>query len=322
MSKKEKKKQETTVLYDKNGKPITKKNLWIRAIAFVLVGLIAIGAFVLTFLNLGGYEEGYNQVKGSTNKDVPLYETGISFYYYLSGSNMDMKQTMNYLKAEYTNVLSRLYVLIDSKHDYLGYTNIYTLNNNLGTEYQVSEELYDILYDAYERTLENDGYNMFAGALYSEWYEILILSEFEEFDPLNNDKENERIKKIQEMVSDLSNFELKFRNDGNKYVTFNCSKEYLDFIKEYELESFPIIDLNLLSDAYKIEYLSSHFKKIGFTDGYITSSSGLIHVINENGINTVCSLYGRNDDGISVIRVMFQYLKLLHIVMMKHIIIH
>lgn len=302
MKNKDKKKEKSKLdILDKNGKPISKKKLWIRAIIFFLVGLIAIGAFTLTFLYSGGYEVGYNQVKGATLKDVPLYEEGITFMYYLDDTILNMRTTMNYLKREYASVLSRLYILTDESHEYTGYTNVYSLNHNLGVEMQVSNELYNILYDAYEKTCEEKGYNMFAHALYNEWYSILILDEFLDFDPIDNEYQNNRIQKISEMVSDLSNFTLEFRDDGNKYVTFNCSDKYKKFVYDYELDE-TILDLNLLRDAYKLEYVAEYFKNIGYKQGYLTSTSGLNVSLGEN-FDAVFALYGRSDKtGVDVVR--------------------
>ena len=157
-----------------NGK-YDRTKLIIRITAFALALIVAALAFAYLLTHLGAYEVGYNIVEPDGIKDIPHYEEGIMFSYYLNDTQTNMKTQMKTLKTLYSDNLSKIYILLDPIRSYTGYNNIYKINTHLDEDIIVTGELYNILLDAYEKTKEQKGYNMFAGALFSIWTNILLI---------------------------------------------------------------------------------------------------------------------------------------------------
>lgn len=258
----------------KQEKTKIEKSTVLRIIAFVLALTIAVLGFSMGVLNIGHKDEGYHEIKGEPVEDAVLYNIGVGFVHYFSGNSNGIKEQINALKSVYTSSLARAYKLVDAQTQYDGYVNLASINANIGADIQVSGELYDILLDAYEKTLEEKGFNMFAGAVYAAWDAILYLDEPEQFDPLLNDTEAERINRLAEETAKLDNFNLAVVNAEEHIIRIQVSKDYLALLAE--LESYaPIIDLNRLADAYKLNIVKKSVEDAGFTNGYLTTDSGL-----------------------------------------------
>lgn len=255
-----------------NEKPVDKKKLIIRIVAFSIAAAIAVFAFAYGMASAGKKSEGFQLISAKTDGDSLFYASGITFMYYCQGSSDDIKHQINEIQSAYSAPLSSIFKQTDNKKIYAGYSNIATLCQNPGVEFPVSAELYGILKDAFEKTAEGRGYNMFSGALNAEWEMLLFLDDAAEFDPSVDQTEGERIKRLAEMTSDMSNFALEF---GDGTVKFSVSKEYTDFLSALEITS-PVIDLGLLREAYELEYVTSVLKNAGYKNGYFYTDSGLL----------------------------------------------
>lgn len=253
---------------------VSEKHVKLRTAAFILALVLAVSAFSVAIANIGKKEPGYYMIETDPDEEAPLYASGMDLRYYFEGSSNEIKQAMKFMREDYGTVLKRMYKLLDGENEYEGFQNIATLNKYSGKEINVNSELYAVLQDAYAKTLEEKGFNMFAGALYREWHSILILDEPAEFDPLYNDYERERIEKIAEMANDLENFSLEFLDDEKFTVKFTVSEKFLKFLEEMELEG-ALIDLNELHDAYMLDKVREIFDEKGYSNGYITTASGL-----------------------------------------------
>ena len=206
-----------------------KKHLILRIIGFALASLIAVGAITYGVIMLSHKDEGYQEIEPYMLDDSTSPPDNVKFNYYFTGKSNEIRQYMNVVKDDYSVAFNRIYKQLDPYNVYSAIVNINTLNKNTGKKTEVSEELYGVLKDAYEKTEKCEGYNMFAGALYYEWNSIIILEEPYEADPLLNESEKERLSRISEQVNDLSNFTLIF-DDSAKTVTFDVSEEYKKFI--------------------------------------------------------------------------------------------
>lgn len=253
---------------------LSTKHFKLRMVAFILVLIVAVGAFGYGFSNMGKMEPGYYEITESADKEALLYGNGITLTYLFTGESDAIKEEKNRVEAAYSAALNRAYKLLDADNHYEGYQNIAVLNENVGQDVEVSDELYAILKDAYEKTLERQGYNMFAGAFYAHWNEILILEEPAEFDPLLQDEEAGRLSALAEKMNTQDNFALAFSEDGTNRVRLEVSQDYIDFCRENE-EKEVYIDLNLLHDAYLMEIVVSALENAGYSDGFMTTDSGL-----------------------------------------------
>ncbi|MBR2281207.1 MAG: hypothetical protein IJ863_01140 [Spirochaetales bacterium] len=251
---------------------VSDKHILLRAILTAIFFVIAVVAFTVGVTSIGRKVSGYQLIEGKTDAEALTYNNAVHYKYWLEGSSNQIKRGIRGLVAEYTPVLSAAYKQLDHQNTYTGHVSIGTINRNLGKEVSVSPELYAILQDAYARTLDRKGFNMFAGALYDAWRSILILEDPEDFDPLENGDQARRISAIAEAVNDLDNFSLEFLPDNT--VRFSLSEEYQTFCTQYEIDSFAL-DLNVLKDAYMLQWIGSSMVEKGYRYGYLFTEEGL-----------------------------------------------
>ena len=242
---------------------VSDKHVGLRVVLFIVALVLAVSAFSFGVTSIGKKESGYQSVSSSGD---------FAFSYYFEGTSNSIKKQLKALKSVYSSILTDYCDQLD--------TSIATLNSNLGKEVSVPSSVYAVLKDAYNKTCLGKNFNMFAGALYAEWKSILILDDASEFDPLNNEYMAYRISEIAKEVSDLSNFSLEFLDDTTCTIRFNVSDHYAAFASEFELEA-SVLDLNLMTNAYKLSLIASELEAQGYDNGYLVSSEGLVVTLSE-----------------------------------------
>lgn len=244
----------------------------IRIVLFIIFVGLAFYFFVSGVYRLTNQKPGVYALEAATDKEAATYAHGIDVSYYFDGSSNSIKQKKREAEAVYSGSLLRLYKLTDSTTEYEGFTNIATINKSIGTDVKVNDELYEILEDAYKKTSLGENYSVFAGAYYEHWNSILSLDDPSAFDPLFNTDEASRLEALRRQVTDTSNFKLTFKADNT--VCLEVSDEYSEFLSESE-ESFTVLDLNVLREAYMLKYVRQSLAEKGFTNGRITTDAGL-----------------------------------------------
>ncbi len=239
---------------------VSEKHIGLRVVLFIVFFALALGAISYAVTSIGKKESGYQSVASGE----------ITFNYYFEGTSNSIKKQLKALQTAYSSIVADYCDQLDSALAAL----------NEGSEVSVPAPVYAVLKDAYNRTLERKNFNMFAGALYSEWKSILILDDASEFDPLNNEYLAYRISEIAREVSDLSNFNLEFVDDTTCTVRFSVSEHYANFASEFELEA-GALDLNLMSKAYKLSILASELEALGYNNGYLVTNDGLAVTLSE-----------------------------------------
>ena len=273
------------------------KRLWPRVVAFVVALVVAVGGITLGVLNIGRKDAGYHDVDTEVNEELRMYNQGITFSYYFDGSSSDVKVAMRELSAFYSPQLLRVYKLLDAETEYEDFPNIAALNAHIGEDVTVGPELFRVLSDAKEKTLEQKGYNMFDGAFYRAWQDIRYLSEPQDFDPLRDTEQRERLDRLCEAGSDLSNFDLVIVDAERYVVRLEVSEDYLALLKELEQEG-PILDLGLLHDAYELQLLAESLESAGYQKGYLSMSSGAVVLLSRNPAGELF-LYGVTEEGVA-----------------------
>ena len=261
---------------------VSKKHLGLRIALTAIALAVAVFAFTYAVVRIGHKDPGYQTIEAKADAEALTYNKAVAFRYWFGGSSNEIKRGINALTEVYTPILAAAYKQLDHQNEYSGCNSIASLNRNQGSVVALSKELYSVLKDAYGRTVENKGYNMFAGDLYAEWESILILEEPDTFDPANNPDQAARISAIASMVSDLSNFSLEFVDDNECTVRFSVSEEYKRFCKEFEIESVPL-DLNLLHDAYMLRWIADALFDEGCRTGYLYTAEGLVLCLDPSG---------------------------------------
>jgi len=254
-------------------KEYTKKQLIIRGILSAFFFIIAIVIVTKTIYKMTKKEPGVYIIEAQTDKEAMLYASGIKLSYYLDGKSSDIRTNEKAISQIYSIALSRAYKLTDPYNEYEGYVNLCTINRSMGSDVKISKELHDILKDAYEKTKEENGYSMFAGAYYKHFNDIIYSDDSISFDPVNNEEESKRVNALLEKTLDLNNFTLDLSKERN--VNFNVSDSFKAFIKENE-ESETSLDLNLLRESYMLKVTADALTTAGYTKGLITTQSGVI----------------------------------------------
>ena len=272
---------------------LSDKKFVLRAVLFVIVLAVALTAFSLGVLGLSKNKEGYQVIDAETDEEALLYAHDFTFNYYFYGTSGQIRDLRKQVTSVYSGALKRAYKLTDAAKTYAGYNNIASLNASNGQPLEVGRELYEILKDAYAKTLSQEGYNMFAGALYEHVRSVLILDNAEEFDPANNPDEAERIESLVRLTKELESFRLDFIDDTSCTVSFATTSGY-DAQAELLEEEGPVLDLNLLRDAYILEIVGKALIEAGYDDGYITSQSGITYSLSGQKGLEYC-IYGLKD---------------------------
>ncbi len=260
---------------------VSEKHIGLRLVLFVVFLLIAIFSFSYGITSIGKKEAGYQVIEALQDTQVPLYGNELSFSYYCEGTSNSIKKQVKALSKVYSQILSDSYKMLDVASEYPGSVSLGSINNHLGQSVSVSPSLYAILKDAYARTLERKNFNMFSGALYSEWKSILILDDSGSFDPLNNKYMAQRIEEISQEVSNLDNFKLEFLDDEKCIVKFSVSDHYASFCKDMEIEA-GALDLNVLYSAYLLEMVAHDLQSLGYNNGILVSREGLRIVMKDS----------------------------------------
>jgi len=271
---------------------VNTSHLGLRLAGFIIAAVVMAAAFSFAIVQIGHKEPGYYEIEAEATDEAPLYRNGFHFVYYLDGGSKEIKLKLNTLEELYASVLLRSYKLLDTENTYEGFANLATLNQSLGEEIAVGGELLAILQDAWEKTLEARGMNLFAGALLNEWDSILALDDISEFDPATHGDIAERIRILAQETADLSHFSFEASPDTGK-VRVTVSQEYLDFLQENEYGG-QILTAGRLADAYRLALIKETLEAQGFTNGYLYTDSGLTLSLSghEEGVYV---LYGYED---------------------------
>ena len=253
---------------------VSEKHIGLRIAVTAVAFVIAVVAITLGVASIGRKEPGYQTIEAKVDAEAITYNNAVLYRYWFDGKSNEIKGGIRSLVLVYTPILSAAYKQLDHQNTYSGQVSIGTINRHQGEVVTVSPELYAILKDAYAKTLEGRGFNMFAGALYAEWKSIQILEDPSEFDPANNGNTAERLHAIAAEVNDLSNFKLEFLDDNNCSLRFSTTSGYEEFCREYEITAYAL-DLNNLRDAYMLSMMGNALVEAGYSLGHMSTPMGL-----------------------------------------------
>lgn len=266
------------------------RHVVLRTALFVLALIVAVTAFAVGITGIGRKEPGLYAVEAAPDDALPLYGGEMTLQYYLTGTSAENRETLKLLKEAYSMALKRAYILFDAKTEYGGWTNLATLNARPGETVELDGALFAALTDAYERTVRDEGYNVFAGPLYAAWEEVLYLEEPEPFDPLNNAETEEKLTRLAAAVNDPGNFRFEVVDASRRAVRFEYSDAVRALLEEYELPQ-TVLDLNILRDAYELRYVADALESESWNEGYLTTPSGMALSLSRGGAGEY-RLYG------------------------------
>lgn len=259
------------------------KNIPLKIICFIIAIIIAVVSFSIAFSKLNTKEEGFYQLNLNKNHELYQKSTNYTMMYKLHGSNDSIKQQLEVLNLLYEQSFSKIAQLVDSENTYENVNNIAYINQHLNEEIEIDEKLYQILMDAYNKTNNSLNYSIFSSPLFQKWEKYSSFDELtiKEFDPYYNLNEEKEIKEIVLEINNLQHFNLQFIDEKKHTICFNVSDSYQQFLNDCGLKK-NYIDLNILSDAYILDYLIQSFKNNYYEEGYIYSKSGMLINMSKN----------------------------------------
>ena len=271
------------------------KKPWPRIIAFVLAVGIAIASFTIGILQYSHRDAGYYDVGYTNTVNAETYDSGVHLLYYAEGGSSAIRQQLNEVQKAFSDDLLQYYRILHAENSYEGLNNIAALNAAPSQALKVDSALYAVLKDAYARYELQEGYHLFSGALHAEWRDIRYLEEPQQADPLLNEDEAELLEELTALLSKMELFSLEF-DDTNSTVTLQVGEEYLKWAEQKEITA-PVLDLNLLHDAYLLQLVAMRMTAQGYTDGYLYTESGISIALGKQG-DMEYSLYVNGEDGI------------------------
>ena len=272
---------------------VSDKHVPLRIVGFVLALLLAVGAFSFAVTRLGHKESGYYTVEAAEREALPYYARGITLRYHCTGGSDEIKALLQGLKAAYTEALLQSYELLDAENTYPNLNNLASINEQAGSPVKLEPELFTLLADAWDKTQQNRGYSMLAGPFYAEWNSVRILEDAADFDPLLNEDERERLTELAALTADRAAVRLEL-DEATQSVTLQVDETVQRRLKELEYTG-PILDLNLLREAYLLQLTAARLEEKGCSDGYLRTDSGLSLALSGLQEGSFC-LYGHDGE--------------------------
>lgn len=270
--------------------PKERKKAAVKIAVGILAFIIAIVAFGYAFSRILHRDPGYYAVEPIKDDIAPFYAGGIKFNYYFEGTSSEIRAAQNELQKAYSGAMLRIYKLLDSGRAYSGFKNIAYINQHMGEDIELDADLFSILTTALRLTDEGR-FNMFAGALHTEWTAINVLSDPEEADPLNDPGMAERIAMITSAVNDRSNFDFRIVDQERHIVNFTVSDRYAALVEQADLPN-AVIDTAFLKNAFMLDYVRSMLEAAGYKSGYLIADDGTALALSDSREASYV-LYGR-----------------------------
>ena len=274
---------------------VSSKHLTLRTAGFAVFFVLAVTFITLGVLRIGRQEPGLRAITAPNDDDLPLYQLGVDFEYDFTGDEKAIKLAVEELTGVWTGIWKNSYRLLDPVNTYETGPNLATLNQSLGEVCTVPRELYGVLRDAADKTARQEGYSLFAGALYREWEAQRYTLEPQGSDPLVDAETADRLQRLAAATGQLDSFRLEFLDDEACQVRFTVSRDYLDLLRELEIEDTPILDLTVLYDAYRLQLAADQLEAQGYHRGFLAGRGGTIALSEYDG-GELC-LYGSSDKG-------------------------
>ena len=257
----------------------SKKKIIIMLVAFLSMLVIAGVAFAIVFTTIGSRQPGWYQIEVDQDEYVKGHENLFTYVYYYDGSSNEIKDKMSSSKQLYNESLKTSFAYYDDINSYDAYPSIALLNKHLGEDVTLPHKLYATLKTAYDLTLLDNNYSIFAGPLFSYWDKIASYDELaKNEDPLNNESNRIHLETLVNFINDSSNYSLTFKD--NNIVNLSVSEAYKNYL-DSSFETYSIVSLNALKNAFILDDVINVMKQGGFNSGYISDDNGLNVVFND-----------------------------------------
>ena len=250
------------------------KHLDIYIIVFVLAVLATATFFILNVFGVFTKVDTYIAIKSTVENGVN-YDNDLSCALHFNGRENRVNSAKNSATKIYTAALKTVHMHVDAEKRHSESASIADINYFVNEVCTVDAEVYQIVKDAYVLSdIDNNNYSIFAAPLYDTWFQLASFTKSNDYslDPLYSETEKAYIEELTAIINDTNNYSLEFLD--NNRIKLTISDTYREFRTKYDIHG-PIISLNVLENAYKLEAAKKALEENGFTDGYLASTSGL-----------------------------------------------
>lgn len=265
---------------------LPEKNTRLRLILTVVFIVIAVGAFAFAMYQMNKPETGWQRI-GVTSAAQTQAGAQFVFNYNVGAGTMNARSELNQLSARYTSAIDTGYRAL-SNTAFSDCNNVYYLNHHVNEEVTVEPVLYDAL-----RAIQEAGSRYpYLASVYAQYNGVFSCQndyETVEFDPYQNAQLREEFARVAAFVADAQAVNVQLL--GENRVKLHVSEEYLAFANEHAITEF--VDLNLLSNAFLIDYVSDDLIGAGFTAGTISSFDGYSRTLDNSGTEYSFNLTNR-----------------------------
>ena len=235
---------------------VSNKHIKLRVALTISFFVIAIVAIIIGISSIGDKDPGVYEVTPKIHDDYPNYGNGFKGVFDFTEG--DTKLLYKQYEEEMSKSLQMSYALFDETKVYTSYNSISSLALHPNEEMTLSDITYSTLEDALAKTNESKNYSIYSAPIYAYWDWLYSLDEEnrELNDPKNNPISMELLNKL---VGFCNGGDIQLNLLGDNKAKLVVSQEYLNF-REQENITAPLVSLNVLKDAYRMELLVKAFK--------------------------------------------------------------
>lgn len=262
-----------------------KKNV-VRLVIFLVAFVVAVTFIAIGVYRIGHRPPGTYDIEVDADRDLPHYADGVSLHYTVFGKSKENRETLTAVKVAYTAALKRSYRQLDAEHLYRTEANIAEINARPGEAVSVSGPLFAVLADALAKTEQRQGYSVFAGPL-ARLRDVVVYSfDPQTADPLFDEDLADLLAQLTALIYEGNPATLTLDAAAHT-ATLQVSPELTALMQEYEITA-PVLDLNLLYDAYRLQMLVTELEAEGYATGYLTTESGITVLLSGNAPAEYC----------------------------------
>ncbi|MCR5754022.1 MAG: hypothetical protein K6G30_04300 [Acetatifactor sp.] len=269
---------------------LSEKHIKFRFILVILFAIIGIGLLVYTAFSHLAVHSGWETIAVSSSAEMNCSKDFV-FQYHLGVSGVSPTVEKKTLVTAYTAATVKAYQLFNNDAAFSDVRNVFYLNHHPNEIVTVDE----VLYHAFEQLDEAGNRLIYLSPLYGQ-YDNLFTSQNDteafQFDPYLNEELALWFGEIADFAKNPEDVEIRLLGDNQ--VELFVSERYLDYAKDYMMESF--IDFYWMKNAFIIDYLAQELSAQGFLYGNLSSYDGFTRNMEPDGEEYAFHLYDRWDN--------------------------
>lgn len=262
----------------------------LRLVLFLLLILVAVGAFTYGVMKWLGKESGWTTIEVNSAAELNCGNEFV-FQYYLGAGDMSPTAESKELSLLYTDAMVKAYQLFQANTAYDGVMNVCYINRHPNEELTVDP----VLYQAFETCAECGNRNLYLAPVYEQYDSLFYCNEdweTESFDPVQNEELAVNFAALAEFAQDSEQVEVKLL--GENRIMLYVSEEYSAYAEREVITNY--IDFYWMKNAFIVDYVAKLLAERGFTAGNISSYDGFVRNLDDSGNSYSFNLYDRMEN--------------------------